>query len=116
MVTKTDLPTYLCDRSDSSDSSDRSNSSDSSDSSDNSESSDISDKFVFLPIFIFQPKTFSTICFSSPRKMFTFFTKELVSPQTFFTKKPFSQKTIFTFFFYKNTFFTKNIFHQEKNS
>ena len=43
MVTKTYLPSYLCDSSDSSDSSDTCDSSDSRDSSDGSDSSDSSD-------------------------------------------------------------------------
>ena len=91
MVTKTYLPSYLCDSSDGSDSSDRngcSNSSDSSDSFDSSDSSDISNSSD-----------------SSDRNNKAKFRHKKVTHKKYHTRK----------FFYKNTVLTKkNVFFYQK--
>ena len=86
MVTKTYIPSYLCDSSDGIDSSDRSGSSDSSDNSYSSESSDRSNS-----------------CDSGDQNLF------FPPSKTYFTKTKKLQKKILPLNFFHNFFF----FHQE---
>ena len=103
-VTKTYLPSYLCDSSDGSDISDTSDSCDSSDSSD--QKSFFLNCFFFLPKNLFSTKTnFTKITFTAKNlkkknkkniffyKKFFFYLKK--NYQKNFTKKVFLQKTFF---------------------